>query len=391
MKILYVTPDLPYPPHQGRAIRTFHLMRAAGREHELHLLSFARPAAEVGPLAELCQRIERVPTPRRHPLRRALQLLGPQPDLAGRLPSAELARRLAELLREEAFDVVQLEGLEVAPYALGRDAELPAHLVYDAHNAEHRLQERLAAASGGLLPALYSRLQAAKLRAFEARLLGRARLTLACSAEDAGALSRLEPSARIAVVPNGVDVRYFRPDGPEADPQGLVFTGTMSFRPNVDAVLWFCRRVWPELRRVRPALHFTIVGREPTPAVRALAELPGVMVTGTVPDVRPHVRRARIYVVPMRVGSGTRLKVLEALAMGKPVVSTPMGVEGLSLGEEEGVILAADEEALIREIGRLLDDPARCRELGRRGRQAVAARYSWEAVTEPVPGLYAAG
>jgi sugar transferase (PEP-CTERM/EpsH1 system associated) len=285
----------------------------------------------------------------------------------------------------------------MAPYGLDllRSTHLGARskLIYDAHNAEWVLQRRALHADAAKRrrwpAAAYSLIQTVKLRRYEARVLNAASATVAVSEADAEALRQLAPHARILVAPNGVDTNYFGPDdSADVDADLCVFTGKMDFRPNVDAVQWFCDNVWPRVRRERPTARFAIVGRDPSPAVRALTALPGVVVTGGVPDVRPWVNRAGVVVAPLRVGGGTRLKVLEAMAMAKPVVATSMAVEGLNVTPGAEVVIADSPADMASNIVALATDPARRAALGKAARQRTEFEYRWETTGWRIEALY---
>lgn len=391
MKILFLTPNLPHPPQQGRAIRNFHLLRAAAREHSVDLLSFAGPGQDTGPLAAICRRIECVPQPARSGARRLLGLLGPRPDLVGRLPSPRMAARLEAMLAGEDYDLLQVEGLEVADYGLHQPAAT-GRLVYDAHNAEHLLQLRLArldASAPGRWPrAAYSLLQGLKLRAYERRLLERSRHLITCSPADAAVLRGLQPTIPTSVIPNGVDTDTFHPSDRQPRPDSLVFTGTMDFRPNVDGCRWFIEKVLPRLQARRPAVRLSIVGRSPPAELARLARGAPVELTGWVEDVRPHVWQAQVYVVPLRVGGGTRLKVLEAMAMGKAIVTTSMGAEGLELEAGRQAVVADGAAGMADAVADLLERPKARASLGREARALAEERYAWPLVTRPLAGVY---
>jgi glycosyltransferase involved in cell wall biosynthesis len=183
----------------------------------------------------------------------------------------------------------------------------------------------------------------------------------------------------ITVIPNCIDLEEFAPspDLSAEQPATLVFTGTMDFRPNVDAVTWFAREVWPLIRQGKPQAQFVIVGRRPSPAVQALKSLPGISVTGAVPDARPYIRQSAIYVVPMRMGGGVRYKVLEAMAMGKAVVSTTFGADGIPLVPDRDALLADSPADFAQAVLTLLDDPARRAVLAANGRAFVEAHFDW--------------
>ncbi len=392
LRILVFAPQVPWPPTQGSAIRNYHIVKALAKGHRVTLLAFGDPDADPGPLAAAGVEVIAVPEPaRRTTGKRALDLVATTaPDLARRL-SSETMRTTARLkaILDEPYDIVHVEGLEMAPFGLDVLQATPAgrraRLVYDAHNAEWQIQQRAFDADKierrRWVAAAYSAIQTMKLRSFEARVLRTAWLTAAVSEADAAALRYLVPYARIVVVPNGVDTRTFRPVSTEdEDPSLVVFTGKMDYRPNVDAVLWFVGEVWPRITTARPATQFVIVGRDPAPAVRALGEVPGVSVTGKVVDVRPWLARAGVVVAPLMVGGGTRLKVLEAMAMSKAVVATRLAIEGLSVDPGVELEVADAPRDMAATIVGLLDDPARRALLGAAARRRVEFQYRWEQV-----------
>ena len=209
----------------------------------------------------------------------------------------------------------------------------------------------------------------------------RADHVLTVSESDRDFFSRLVDPKKVSVVPTGVDVDYFRPSTGE-EQGGLVFTGAMDWMPNEDGVFYFVREILPNIRRDVPEVTLSVVGREPSARLKALAEGEcGVRVTGRVEDIRPYVHEASVYVVPLRIGGGTRLKIFEAMAMGKAVVSTSIGAEGLPVRHGTNIILADDPKAFAREVVMLLRDPIARAALGRAARELVAQKHSWRAVT----------
>lgn len=346
-----------------------------------------------------------VPAPPPRPIaRRLADLPGTRdPDLARRLDAPALSEAIVAHLAEvraDPYDVLQVEGLEMARHGwhalafapLALDGRRP-RLIYDAHNAEWRLQDRAWRADArrlaGWPAALYSRLQTAKLRRFEARLLAAADACVAVSAADAAALQPLAPNARLTVVPNGIDTDAYAPTGAPEDDDLCVFTGKMDFRPNVDGVAWFVHDVWGRVRAARPTARLRIVGRDPSPRVAALDDpMTGIEVTGAVPDVRPHLAAAGVVVVPLRVGGGTRLKVLEAMAMGKAVAATSLAVEGLDLVPGREVVVADTPPDLAAAVLRLAADPAERRALGRAARERVMRDYRWSTLVPGIEALY---
>jgi glycosyltransferase involved in cell wall biosynthesis len=392
-----LTPQVPYPPRQGTALRNWGLLRGLARHHRVALLSFAAPDQSLTPPPPLTERVAQVallPQPRRH-LRDRLRDLAftSQPDLTQRLASDAFRRQLRAWLDAAptgaAFDWVLVEGLELAGYldeVWGREDH--PRVAFDAHNCEYLLQKR-AAATDRFRPrrwpgALYSAVQWRRLRRYEARICRRADLVVAVSQADAEALRRIAPSVTPMVVPNGISVATYAgctAREPLAQP-AFVFTGTMDFRPNVDGVLWFVREVWPRVRAALPEAHFYVVGRRPHPRLAPLRERPDVVVTGSVPDTRPYIGAARVYVVPLLVGGGTRLKLLESTAMGKAVVSTRLGAEGFP-DREDAMQLADTPAAFARACVRLAQDADARRALEQRAR-AFAVRYDWDALLPPL-------
>ena len=414
MRILFLTPQLPYPPHQGTTIRNYNLIANLAPRHEIHLLSFVRSQDEIAratPLHQHCCSIEGVLAPRRSPLKRFLSLfLSALPDMALRLPSAEFRARLAATLRRVPFDVVQIEGIEMAypwmlevrNWKLDYEAGPPTSIlqlpssIFDDHNAEYVLQQRAFETDvrqpRRWVAALYSLIQWKKLSRYEAMVCRLADGVVAVSEADKTALQLLVPGLEVTVVPNGVDVEYYtsadiRPS--PLPPRSLVFTGKMDFRPNVDAVLWFCHEVLPLVRREMPDVRFYIIGQSPHRRVLRLADDPAVTVTGYVDDVRSYIAGACVYVVPLRIGGGTRLKVLEAMAMGKPIVSTSLGCEGFE-GLESGreLSVADTPEEFAQQVIGLFDDASRRERLGRAARRFVEEQYDWRLIVPKLEQVY---
>ncbi|MGB9723991.1 MAG: glycosyltransferase family 4 protein [Chloroflexia bacterium] len=402
MKVLALSAQVPYPPHHGKAMRDYHLLSGLARRHDLELLCLARDAEEIAAAAPLAGLFPFAAVPRpahRLPSRLAALFFSPTPDLVRRCASPAFRQLLDEHLRRHSPDILLVEGLEMAAHGLwarerlrrmGRP--LPT-LILDEHNAEYLLQWRaweIARRERRLPAALYSRVQAGRLQSFEARACRAADRVLAVSPADRAALLRIAPEASIAIVPNGVDCSAYAPLPPPADPHPptLIFTGRMDFRPNVDAAQWFGREIWPQVRAAIPEARFQIVGRSPTPAVEALRKFPGIEVVGAVPDDRPYIGRADLYILPMRFGGGIRFKLLQALAMERAVVSTPLGAEGVEgLVDGEHLRLAAGAEAFAACVVELLRRPEERLRLGRAGRELVVSHYDWQVI---LPRLEAA-
>jgi glycosyltransferase involved in cell wall biosynthesis len=389
-RILFLTPDVPYPLHQGTALRNFGLVKGlAERGHRVSLITFgSRPTPT--PLDVLCENVTMVPPPQRSTVARVATLLRGQADLTTRLES-DLMRRA---LREQALtpDIVHIEGLEMAPY-LPLIAELTPHatLIYDAHNAEHALQARIAEQGSGLR-GFYSRIQARRLRAYEAAVCQDVDAVFACSPNDADLLQSLAPSTPITVVPNAIETKNYISEGEHADlpHPAVVFTGKMDFRPNVDAALWFAEAILPHITHVIPDVIFAVVGQKPHPRLEGLRTRADVRITGWVEAIQPYIRAADVYVAPLRMGSGTRFKLLETMATGRAIVSTSIGAEGLHVTHDEHLMLADDPQAFAAAVVSLLQSNKKRDALITRARELVTSTYDWSVIIPFVEEAYRA-
>jgi sugar transferase (PEP-CTERM/EpsH1 system associated) len=398
-RILLLTPQLPYPPHQGTTIRNYNLLVNLAARHEVHLLSFVHSHDELpkaSPLQSCCRSVESVLIPQRSNWHRLWSVFfSPLPDMALRLPSKVFQSKLTTTLGRQRFDVVQVEGIEMAQYGLWLLEESRGArplIVFDDHNAEYVLQQRAfetdARRPGRWPAALYSFIQWRKLSRYESEICRRANRVVAVSETDEKALRHLIPGLKAIVIPNGVDTEYYKPQSLPCYSQTLVFTGKMDFRPNIDAVLWFCREVLPLLRAAIPTIHFYIVGQKPHRRILPLADSPAVTITGYVDDIRPYIARAALYVIPLRIGGGTRLKVMEAMAMGKAIVSTTVGCEGFKVTAGRELVMADSAADFARRVIELLGDDRARESLGREARRFVERHYDWRSIVPRLDRVY---
>ena len=405
MNILLITPQLPYPPRQGATIRNFNLLRSLSQRHTVDLLSFAAPGDdETAPsiLHTLARRVHIIPQPERGIARRGLDTLTQAlPDMALRLESAPMYTALTRWLDDGAYDIVQTEGIELAQYgqfaADRKDARSRPLWIFDNHNCEYLLQKRAAVTDlkhrKRWLAGLYSVAQWQKLVRYERRICRNADVVLAVSRQDASALAQLSRRVDVQVIVNGIEMEEFRWSPPRAAASPvLVFTGKMDYRPNIDAALWFGRRVLPLIQRKQPAIRFQIVGMHPHPRLDELRSNPAVEITGMVADTKPYIAAASVFVIPMRVGGGTRFKVLEAMALGAPIVSTTLGVEGIDVtpGEELRIGDTPDQfaAATLEILADLAQQGREALALSRAGRRFVEARFAWEQIIPQLEAVY---
>ena len=403
MKLLLLTPQSPYPPRQGTTLRNYFLLRHLASKHEVDLFTCIAPGDKSWPdpmLLELCSRVEGFRQPERPLNRRMLDaLLTGKPDMGLRLAQDDAHLLLQRMLAVESYDLVQVEGLEMAPYGLQilQMAGNRPPVVFDNHNAEFLLQKRTAmmdARSMARWPAaLYSWLQWQKLYRYERNFCQAVDGIVAVSEPDRQALSSLAPQRPIVNVPNGIEISRYPPEPlPATDPPSLVFTGKMDYRPNVDAMLWFGLNVLPRVRR-QLDVRLQIVGMDPHPRLNRLRAFPDVELTGAVEDVVPYIQGASVYLTPMRVGGGTRFKVLEALACARPLVSTTLGVEGIPVRDGEHVLIADDAHSFADAVVSLLRDQAaggeRSRSLGEAARAFVEKQFTWDKILPQMDAFHA--
>lgn len=397
MRILFLTPQMPYPPQKGTSLRNWGLIEGLAANHDVVVLSFLDPGQTnvLAPhLLSVC-RGEAVSPPERTTRTRLLDIARTAaPDMALRLASDSYADRLRYWLIHEEFDVVHFEGIEMTPYLeIVTTAESRPLIIFDDHNCEYLLQRRSFETDIRQVrrwpAAAYSFIQWKRLCRYEAEVCSHADRVIAVSDADAVALHRIVPNTEIVVVPNGIDSTAYKPqETATREESALVFTGTMDFRPNVDAVLWFTQEALPAIKQKVPNVHLYVVGQRPHKRLQRLMNNPSVTVTGWVEDPKPYISKAAICVVPLRVGGGTRLKLLEAMSMGKAVVSTRLGAEGYPVSDGQELVLVDSPEEFASAVVRLLNHPEWRRALGEQGRAFVEQHYDWKAIIPRVEALY---
>jgi glycosyltransferase involved in cell wall biosynthesis len=388
LRVLVVSAQFPYPPRSGFAMRVDHLCRRLAARHEVTLLTYAPlPGTAPGDPPDPDIRVEVVH--RRRPSlasKRAAQarsVVSRRPYICGATHSPEMQQALDALSAATPFDVIQLESSLMGAFRY----PAAARLVLDEHNVEYEVFERLAAGERSRLRRWFHRREEAQFRRFEQGWWRRVDGCLVTSEREEKIVLRVAPATPIAVVPNGVDLDEFRPAQATPQPATAVFNGLLHYRPNLDAAFFLVEEIWPLVQTQRPDARLTIVGRGDDGDLRRLRR-PGVEVTGEVPDVRPSLDRAAVVVVPVRMGGGTRLKVLEGLAMEKPMVSTALGCEGVDVRDGEHLLVADSPAAFAAAVIRLFADPAAARALGRAGRARMDEAYSWDLAGSRLDALY---
>lgn len=395
MRILFVALGFPLPSNNGHRMRSWSLLQALAAEgHELSLLSFRESddAQTDDPrLHSVCRDVTAVPfrftnlSSGGDYLKRALAVFSPLPYVSSRFSSARMRERMAEILSQGEFDLI----IGDTVFSLLNLPATDVPVALNAFDLEHLILERYLAHESNPLKLAYGWLESRKLRRWEAKACSQAAWVMSCSQHDRELVQKLCPGVPTVVVPNIVDVHSYAPAG-DVDEPVLIYQGGMDWYPNRDAVEYLAFEILPLLRRLVPHFKVIVAGRNPSPEFRqrfaAIAEL---SFTGTVRDMRLQIAKAAVGVVPLRIGSGTRIKILEAAAMGKPIVSTTIGAEGLEFLDGSEILIADQPQAFAEAMAGLLRDAARRRSLGHAARRRVEQRYSMSVLRESLGELTA--
>ncbi|MGC2658231.1 MAG: glycosyltransferase [Bryobacteraceae bacterium] len=385
MKILWVKSDFLHPTNRGGQIRTLEMLKCLHRKHEVHFIAFDDGKNPEGfrRSSEYCSRAYSVPhsVPPRRSLRFAGQLVQ---GLVSRLPvsvqrytSGRMKRQIERLLEHDRFDSLVCDFL----FPAMNIPDLSRSVLFQ-HNVESIIWRRHVEQASGSAKRAYFRLQARRMEILERAVCRQAGHVIAVSDIDRETMRELFGVEHTTAVSTGVDVQFFAPPPVAEVKADLVFVGSMDWMPNIDAMTYFANDILPLIRKERPNCRIAIAGRKPTPSIEDLARRdPNIIVTGTVPDVRPYLWGSTICIVPLRVGGGTRLKIFEAMAAQVPVVSTSIGAEGLPVEDGAHILLADSPELFAEKCLQLLGAEDQRKQLADRARDLVTARFSWEAVT----------
>ena len=389
MRILLLTLIVPNPPDSGPKVKTHYLLRYLAQHHEVTLVAFVRSAAEQAAARELeglCQAVYTVPI-KRSRARDIGYLLASfftsRPFLMLRDESRAMRRLLRELLAREQFDLAHADQLNMAPFA--HATGLP--VVLDEHNAVWTIFQRLAEQERGIKRLLLE-LEWRRLKRYEGRVCRASAAVMTVSEEDRVALEAAGAPQHMPIIPIAVEVAGIQPVQRQPNAQGMLSMATMYWPPNIDGVLWFAREVLPLIRRAEPDAPFYIIGARPPAEVRALTLDASVEVTGYVDDPTPYLESSALMVVPLRAGGGMRVKILEALARGIPVVSTTIGAEGIDVTPGAHLLIADEPADFAAAVVRLLRNRTFADQLAANGRRHVMARYDWRAVCPAIEPVY---
>ncbi|MCG2712808.1 MAG: glycosyltransferase family 4 protein [Candidatus Omnitrophica bacterium] len=389
MDILMVTRELPYPPISGNRIRTFNLIRELSKKHRIKLVSFFYPhndTADIKMLKKFCVDIVCVPLSKKQSLLKFLKsCISNMPYKVMCYRSKIMAEKIKELVSENKFKVVHFDDYFFAQYL---DDGFSAPVVMTAHNAEFMLIKRYEETRGNIIQRIYGWTQSAKLKHFEINGFAKADKVVTVSHIDRKIFLNEKKELNISVVDNGVDTEHFM-IGKEQPANVLLFTGSMSRYPNVNAVVYFAEEIFPLIKAKKPFLKFVIAGRSPLRKVKQLANKDkSIIVTGRVDDIREYISKCLIYVCPLRIGGGSHLKVLEAMAMGRPVVSTSVGCEGLKIIDGRDFLRADTPIDFANMVFELLDNYDLREKIVRNARKLMEEKYDWKICADKLEAVY---
>jgi sugar transferase (PEP-CTERM/EpsH1 system associated) len=394
MNLLWLTHAIPYPPKAGFLSRTYNLLREVGRRNEVDLISFVQepwikthfPSVEEGleqsrrALGCICRRVTFLPIDRMR-LRWGKHLTALNALLIGKtytttwLVSASAGRVIADEMGRNRYDLIHFDTIGLAPY---RDLTTPVPAILTHHNIESHMMMRRADNAMNTVARTYFRLEARRLEAFERLVAPAFSAHVTCSELDTERLRTIITDASVVTIPNGVDCDFFNAENVGTRPNSAVFVGTMNWYPNIDAMEFFLRDIWPRLRIHVPNATMDIAGSNPPEdLIRLARSLPGVTVHGYLPDVRPLIDSAAVFVCPIRDGGGTKLKILDAFAMKKCVVAHPVACEGIDVTDGRDVVLASTPDEFVSQIRRLFQNERQRAAIGAAGRRLVEQNYSF--------------
>ena len=391
MKILFLSPTVPFPLTDGGRIRVFNLLEQIAQKSDVTLLALETQPTDADGVTELQQlgiQVHLVPNAPTLPRVSFGTLVNAfrkrQPITVARYDLPVYRQKFRKLVATENFDLVHYEMFHTAQFRT--EVDLPS--VLSQQNVDSAIWRRLCGETANPFYKFAYWTQQLAFQRYE-RVLSPKFDAVTCTSDiDAAVFQRHCAADTIEIIPNGVDVTHYQPDFTAEAPAHLIYIGSMDWYPNEDAVAFFADEVLPGIQDKVPDVQFSIVGGNPSARVQKLAEREGVVVTGRVPEIKPYFAEATVFVVPLRIGSGTRLKILEALAMGKAIVSTSVGAEGLDLKDGEEIFIADEPTIFADAVTRLLTDASLRRRIGENGRARVEQDYDWRSIGEKLHTLY---
>lgn len=394
MKILFLTPYVPYPLNNGGLIRVHHILVNLGAKHDVTAICMEpdndAQAQGIKVIEDKGIKIETVPVAnsQKKELKRIYQLLSlasSKPYQYKQYHSRAMQSAITKHLEEGDYDLLLVEFSQMGYYDLNTD--IPRFV--DQHNVEYEIMHRTFETEKSPLRKLLAYSEWKKFHKQEIQNCEKFTACLTTSQRDAEILQQRSPGMECHVIPNGVDSEFFKSANTEIDPNMVLFTGTISYYPNTEGILWFYKNIWPLIKEKNPAATFCIAGKSPPPEVQSIADAdPSVTVTGMVDDMRDYYNKAAVVVVPLRVGGGTRLKILEGMSMSKAIVSTSVGAEGIDHSDGSDILLKDTPQEFSDAVVEVMTDSTLRQKLEKGGRTLVEAKYDWRAVTDKLSDVF---
>ncbi|MDI1233625.1 MAG: glycosyltransferase [bacterium] len=382
MNILFIANRFPYPPFRGDKLKIFNLATQLSKKHSLHLITFAETDKDYEYIVELegiFKTIKVIKLPKWQSIWNvAWGMFGTLPLQVNYFKSRSFELALSQILKEQDFDAVHVQHLRMAQYAIEKKQ---LKRILDLPDAFSLYWQRRKTVKRNFFVTVLDNIESKRVLAYEKFILNEFNLNLVCSAEDMNFLINAHGVKNINVLPNGVDTQKFKPmahDYSKSDT--LLFTGNMDYAPNIDAVIYFVEEIFPLIKKTHPQVKFIIAGQRPVEKVLALANGADIEVTGFIPELQTMYNTASIVVAPLRFGAGTQNKVLEAMAMGIPVVCSNIGFEGLGIADGEGAFMRTDAISFSETVNELLTNEALRKVMGEKGSKAISENFSWEKI-----------
>jgi glycosyltransferase involved in cell wall biosynthesis len=387
LRILQISPRLPYPPDSGGSIGIYNITKhLALRGHKITLAALVNELKQVPELEKHCQ-LKQIRVNIDLPKYKIFSnMFSRTPYTISKYQSSLAREILLNLVDQDKFDIVYLDHLHTAYYgeAIKRSYHLP--IVLREHNVETRIMERLYRNATNPIIRFWAYVQYRKLRAYEIHMCEMFDKCLMTTYVDEKWIKEANPKINTSIIPAGVDTTFFHPLEVEEDPYSILFIASMDWLPNVDGFLWFYKEIFPLILRYEQRTKLVVIGQNPPKMIRKLAS-ENVIIIGYVKDVRPYIAKASLLVVPLRIASGIRIKILNAFAMGKAVVSTSIGCEGIEVKHKEQLCIADTKEAFAESVIALMNDPVERKRLGEAGRALIHAKYRWEHIVERLENI----
>lgn len=392
MNILWLSHLLPFPPKGGAAQRSYHLIKQAALRNRVDLIAFNQQAMVSGKenialsknaFLEFCKEVTVLDIPSEmHPygtyMLAAKSLFTKDSYNVNWLKSKKMHEVVKEITNRNQYDIIWFDTISLLPYF---KYVKKSKTILNHHNIESDMMIRRAMKERNPFLKAYFLQEGYKLRFAERRNCPRFNLNVTCSKLDLERLLKKNHHLNVAVIPNGVDIDYFKSSGIQSEKQSLVFAGDLSWYPNREAMIYFSSKVWPLLVAKMPDVRMTVIGKKPPEELKRLAETDNrFTVTGFVDDVRPYIEKAAVYVCPIMNGGGTKLKVLDALAMGKAIVAHPIACEGIEVKDGDTVLYATNPEMFVSKIQYLFKNEEQCATIGKQGRLLAEKVYSFEQI-----------